>query len=149
VLTDIPQALEGKDVKDLLINVGSGGGAAAVASSGAPAAGGAAAPEEAKEEEKKEEGKYSVLFSILLVTQANAIRQKRKSQTRIWVSDFSTKRLLLFLSVLAMHGSVFRPSVQYLLGLAASIERASSYDGTIPRISNLSLRPRDTNVLGI
>ena len=44
------QALEGKDVKDLLSNVGSGGGAAA------PAAGGAAdAPaEEAKEEEKEE-----------------------------------------------------------------------------------------------
>lgn len=46
------KALEGKDVKDLLLNVGSGGGAAA-----APAAGGAeAAPaaEEAKEEKKAE-----------------------------------------------------------------------------------------------
>jgi ribosomal protein L12E/L44/L45/RPP1/RPP2 len=50
------QALEGKDVKDMLLNVGSGGGAAA-APSGA-AAGGASgdAPAEAKEEEKKEEG---------------------------------------------------------------------------------------------
>jgi 60s Acidic ribosomal protein len=48
------QALEGKDVKDLLLNVGSGGGAAA-----APSAGGAAggpAPEEAAKEEEKEEG---------------------------------------------------------------------------------------------
>lgn len=108
-------------MKDLLMNVGSGGGAAAVASSSAPAAGGAAAPEEAKEEEK-EEGKYSDLFSVTLVTQANAFPQKRKSQTRIWDSDFSTKRLPLLLSVLTMHGSVFRPSVQYLLGLAASIE---------------------------
>lgn len=47
------QALEGKDVKDLLSNVGSGGGAAA----SGPAAGGAAAggaAEEAKEEEKEE-----------------------------------------------------------------------------------------------
>lgn len=50
------QALEGKDVKDMLLNVGSGGGAAAAPSGGA--AGGAAggAPAEAKEEEKKEEG---------------------------------------------------------------------------------------------
>ncbi|EPE05675.1 60s acidic ribosomal protein p1 [Ophiostoma piceae UAMH 11346] len=50
------KALEGKDVKDLLSNVGSGGGAAAPAA-GAAAAGGAAAeeaPEEAKVEEKEE-----------------------------------------------------------------------------------------------
>ncbi|KIL96612.1 hypothetical protein FAVG1_01356 [Fusarium avenaceum] len=49
------KALEGKDVKDLLVNVGSGGGAAPAA--GGAAAGGAAeeaAPEEAKEEEKEE-----------------------------------------------------------------------------------------------
>ncbi len=91
-----PQALEGKDVKSLLLNVGSGGGAAAVASSGAPAAGGAAAPEEAKEE-VKEEGKHPDILSVPLVTQANAFPQRRRSQTRIWVSDFSTKRLpLLF-----------------------------------------------------
>jgi hypothetical protein len=44
------QALEGKDVKDLLLNVGSGGGTAA-----APAAGGAAASGDAPAEEKKEE----------------------------------------------------------------------------------------------
>ncbi|KAI0005631.1 ribosomal protein 60S [Xylariaceae sp. FL0662B] len=49
------KALEGKDVKELLSNIGSGGGAAAA---GPAAAGGAAAPaEEAKEEEKKEEEK--------------------------------------------------------------------------------------------
>ncbi|KAI9163011.1 60S acidic ribosomal protein P1 [Paramyrothecium foliicola] len=51
------KALEGKDVKELLTNVGSGGGAAAPAG-GAPAAaaGGDAAPaaEEKKEEEKDE-----------------------------------------------------------------------------------------------
>ncbi|KAF5018901.1 hypothetical protein F66182_9096 [Fusarium sp. NRRL 66182] len=50
------KALEGKDVKDILVNVGSGGGAAPAAAGGA-AAGGAAdeAPaEEAKEEEKEE-----------------------------------------------------------------------------------------------
>ncbi|KAI1402037.1 ribosomal protein 60S [Hypoxylon fuscum] len=52
------KALEGKDVKDLLSNVGSGGGAAA----SGPAAGGAAAggaAEEAKEEEKEEEKEES------------------------------------------------------------------------------------------
>jgi large subunit ribosomal protein LP1 len=48
------QALEGKDVKDLLLNVGSGGGAAAAPTAGGAAAGGDAAAEEAKEEEKVE-----------------------------------------------------------------------------------------------
>ncbi|KAF3760646.1 ribosomal protein 60S [Cryphonectria parasitica EP155] len=52
------KALEGKDVKDLLTNVGSGGGAAAPAAGGA-AAGGAAAAEEAKEEAKEEEKEES------------------------------------------------------------------------------------------
>jgi len=47
------QALEGKDIKDLLSNVGSGGGAAAPAAGGA-AGGGAAAAEETKAEEKEE-----------------------------------------------------------------------------------------------
>ncbi|PCH36033.1 ribosomal protein 60S [Wolfiporia cocos MD-104 SS10] len=52
----LAKALEGKNVKELLSNVGAGGGAPAV---GAPAAaGGAAAAAEApKEEEKKEEEK--------------------------------------------------------------------------------------------
>ncbi|PNS19441.1 hypothetical protein CAC42_7285 [Sphaceloma murrayae] len=52
------KALEGKDVKDLLLNVGSGGGAAAAPAAGgaAAASGEAAAPaaEEKKEEEKEE-----------------------------------------------------------------------------------------------
>ncbi|KAK5167899.1 60S acidic ribosomal protein P1 [Cryomyces antarcticus] len=53
------KALEGKDVKDLLLNVGSGGGAAAAAAPAAGGAGGAAAggAAEEKEEEKKEEEK--------------------------------------------------------------------------------------------
>lgn len=53
------QALEGKDVKDLLLNVGSGGGAAPAAGGAAPAAGGAAAAEAPKEEEKEEEKEES------------------------------------------------------------------------------------------
>lgn len=55
--TLLAKALEGKNVKELLSNVGSGGGAPAV---GAPAAGGgaaAAAADEAPAEEKKEEEK--------------------------------------------------------------------------------------------
>ncbi len=48
------QALEGKDVKDLLLNVGSGGGAAAAPAAGGAASGDAAA--EAPKEEEKEEG---------------------------------------------------------------------------------------------
>ncbi|KAI0386608.1 ribosomal protein 60S [Hypomontagnella monticulosa] len=53
------KALEGKDVKDMLSNVGSGGGAAAAGpAAGAGGAGGAAA-EEAKEEEKEEEKEES------------------------------------------------------------------------------------------
>jgi len=51
------KALEGKDVKDLLSNVGSGGAAAAPAAGGAAAAGGAV--EEAKAEEKEEEKEES------------------------------------------------------------------------------------------
>ncbi|POS83195.1 hypothetical protein EPUL_003944 [Erysiphe pulchra] len=47
------KALEGKDVKELLLNVGSGGGAAAPASSGD--SGAAAATEDKKAEEKEEE----------------------------------------------------------------------------------------------
>ena len=51
------KALEGKDVKDMLLNVGSGGGAAAAApAAGGAAAGGAAAAEAAPAEEEKEEG---------------------------------------------------------------------------------------------
>ncbi|KAK4224739.1 ribosomal protein 60S [Podospora fimiseda] len=52
------KALEGKDVKDLLSNVGSGGAAAGPAAGGAAAAAGGAA-EETKEEEKVEEKEES------------------------------------------------------------------------------------------
>jgi len=52
------KALEGKNVKDMLLNVGSGGGAAAAApSGGAAAAGGSAPAEEAPKAEEKEEEK--------------------------------------------------------------------------------------------
>ncbi|CAO1625469.1 unnamed protein product [Jaminaea pallidilutea] len=54
--TLLAKALEGKDVKELLSNVGSGAGGAAAAAPAA-AAGGAAPAAEEKKEEKKEEAK--------------------------------------------------------------------------------------------
>jgi len=62
------KALEGKDVKDLLLNVGSGGGAAAAPAGGAAggAGGDAAAAEEVKEEkeEEKEESDDDMGFGL-------------------------------------------------------------------------------------
>ncbi|KAL2059107.1 hypothetical protein ABVK25_000399 [Lepraria finkii] len=52
------KALEGKNVKDMLLNVGSGGGVAAAPAGGAAAGGSAAdAPAEAEKKEEKEEEK--------------------------------------------------------------------------------------------
>ncbi|CUS13074.1 unnamed protein product [Tuber aestivum] len=59
ILTKDQQALEGKDVKDLLLNVGSGGGAAAAPGGGAAAGGGAGGAAEEKEPEKEEEKEES------------------------------------------------------------------------------------------
>ncbi|KAL8857337.1 MAG: hypothetical protein Q9178_006103 [Gyalolechia marmorata] len=53
------KALEGKNVKDMLLNVGSGGGAAAAPTGGAGGAAAETAPEEAKEEKKEEEKEES------------------------------------------------------------------------------------------
>ncbi|KAF7846264.1 hypothetical protein BT93_L4752 [Corymbia citriodora subsp. variegata] len=63
------KALEGKDVKDMLLNVGSGGGAAAApAAGGASGAGGAAAAAEeekpAEKEEEKEESDEDMGFGL-------------------------------------------------------------------------------------
>lgn len=62
------KALEGKDVKDLLLNVGSGGNAAAPAAGGAGGGGGGTggATEEAPKEEEKEEGE-NVLISVNVI----------------------------------------------------------------------------------
>ncbi|KAL8633046.1 hypothetical protein Q9189_001300 [Teloschistes chrysophthalmus] len=51
------KALEGKNVKDMLLNVGSGGGAAAAPTGGAGGGATAEAPAEQAKEEKKEEEK--------------------------------------------------------------------------------------------
>ncbi|KAL8693669.1 MAG: hypothetical protein Q9218_001526 [Villophora microphyllina] len=50
------KALEGKNVKDMLLNIGSGGGAAAAPTGGAGGGGTVEAPVEEAKEEKKEEG---------------------------------------------------------------------------------------------
>ncbi|KZP07836.1 ribosomal protein 60S [Athelia psychrophila] len=57
--TLLAKALEGKNVKDLLSNVGAGGGAPATGAAPAAAAGGAAAAEAPKAEEKVEEKEES------------------------------------------------------------------------------------------
>jgi len=59
------KALDGKDVKDLLLNVGSGGGAAAAPAAGAGGAGGdAPAAEEKPKEEEKEESDEDMGFGL-------------------------------------------------------------------------------------
>ena len=63
-LTKGQQALEGKDVKDLLLNVGSGGGAAAAPGGAAAASGGAGGAAEEKEPEKEEGSLYPTTPSV-------------------------------------------------------------------------------------
>lgn len=93
------KALEGKDVKDLLTNVGSGGGAAPAAAGGAaPAAGGDAAAADAPAEKAKEEGKF---FFVLQISEFFLwssytdwdLLQRRRSPTTTWASVSSTKRV--------------------------------------------------------
>jgi len=92
--TDRLKALEGKNVKDMLLNVGSGGGGAAAAapSGGAATSGGAGDAPAAKEEEKKEEGKIAGIISASWIIFTHSL-QRRKSQTRIWASVCLIKRL--------------------------------------------------------
>ncbi|KAI5813087.1 50S ribosomal protein LP1 [Pyronema omphalodes] len=62
------KALEGKDLKEMLLNVGSGGAApaaaAGAASSGAAAGGAAEAAEEKKEEKEEEESDEDMGFGL-------------------------------------------------------------------------------------
>ena len=99
LLLTVLQALAGKNVKDMLLNVGSGGGAAAAAPTGG--ASGAAATAEApaeKEEEKKEEGRIAHIFGVSVLKREilTYVLQRRKSPTRIWGSVFSTRRAFSF-----------------------------------------------------
>ena len=65
---------------------------------GAAAAGGDAPAEEAKKEEK-EEGMHCLCCAFTLSIILTKCPQRRKSQTRIWVSVYSTKRRSLFPSL--------------------------------------------------
>jgi 60s Acidic ribosomal protein len=77
----VKKALEGKDVKDLLLNVGSGGGAAPTAAGGAATSGGAGgAAEEAPKEEEKEEGMY--ISSLANISAANTHLRERGIRRR-------------------------------------------------------------------
>jgi 60s Acidic ribosomal protein len=84
------QALEGKDLKDIILNIGAGGGAAA-----APAAGGAAdasgAPAEAAKEEEKEEGTFTNTFEVRM---AKLIRNREGRVRRRY--GIRTFRLSIF-----------------------------------------------------
>jgi len=79
ILTKGQQALEGKDVKDLLLNVGSGGGAAAAPGGGAAAASGGAGAAEEKEPEKEEGSHYPLtpgpLSGYILTSYVKTIRE--------------------------------------------------------------------------
>ena len=74
------KALEGKDVKDLLLNVGSGGAAAPAA--GGAAAGGAAASADAPAEEKAEEGKLNRMRESNAGTRSLTISPNREGGVR-------------------------------------------------------------------
>jgi hypothetical protein len=93
------QALEGKDVKDLLLNVGSGGGAAAAPTTGGAASGGDAAAEETKEEEKEEGTIYLVLCRYPDI-QTNNFYSKGGVRRGYGFRSFRLERFLSFLSVL-------------------------------------------------
>jgi hypothetical protein len=96
--TWISQALEGKDVKDLLLNVGSGGGAAAAPTAGG-AASGAAAVEETKEEEK-EEGMICPMFGHLQDDFTDIFNSKGRVRRGYGFRSIRLERFLSFLSVL-------------------------------------------------
>ena len=115
------KALEGKDVKDMLLNVGSGGGAAAAApAAGGATAGGAAAAEEApKEEEKKEEGIFSPItvpeLTKINFTDAGVIR--REGRVRRGYGFRSLRLSVDFNSTLFSLHHLPRPPVYELHGL--------------------------------
>ena len=106
----IIQALEGKDVKDLLLNVGSGGGAAA-----APAAGGAAASGEAPAEEKKEEkeeGKIKVEFETITSSLMHSRYREGRVGRRhgLWTVRLSSYRDQLIADITTHYISKLPPS---------------------------------------
>lgn len=76
---NLTQALEGKNVKEMLLNVGSGGGAAGAPTGGAGPVANEVPVDEAKEE-KKEEGTVYVRSSVYHAgTDAGSLPEKEES----------------------------------------------------------------------
>jgi hypothetical protein len=99
----LAQALEGKDVKDLLTNVGSGGGAAAVSSGGAAGgAGGAAPAEDAKVEEKEEGMRFQHHINEFL--EADLDDREGRVRRGYGFRTFRLRDFWVILSVLTLHG---------------------------------------------
>jgi large subunit ribosomal protein LP1 len=97
----LAKALEGKDVKSMLTNIGAGGGAPAAAAPGAAAGGAAAAGGDAPAaEEKKEEAKEGksiferLTFKLVMMTDGLCVLLilHPQSPTTTWDSDCSTKQ---------------------------------------------------------
>jgi len=83
------------------------------------------AEEEEEKEEEKEEGMFPEPRAKLCDTDQQLIvlfHREGRVRRGYGFRTFRLSHFRFFLCVLTMHGSVFRPSVQYLLGLAASIE---------------------------
>jgi large subunit ribosomal protein LP1 len=102
--TLLAKALEGKNVKDLLSNVGAGGGGPAVGApsaggggGGAPAAAAAPAEEKKKEEEKEESDDDMVSVSPKRIRIRDAYHNVRAlvSSTDLWSRIIHSHRLLL------------------------------------------------------
>ena len=137
--TLLAKALEGKNVKELLSNVGSGGGAPAV---GAPAAGGgaaAAAADEAPAEEKKEEEKeesdddmvrmHSICYVCQVLTYAYVIGLW--SLRLIYCSHLH--RLLAFPIALYFPLALHAPKIIILLRASADAPKYAQVVPELPR----------------
>lgn len=117
------QALEGKDVKDLLLNVGSGGGAAPAAA-GAAASGDASAPAEEKKEEKEEGTKILTILRNTTSFYANYYYSQGGVRRGYGFRSFRLNFCLNFsLCTFKCMATVYLPSVQYWAGRVASINK--------------------------
>lgn len=100
------KALEGKDVKDLLLNVGSGGGAAAPAAGAAGGAADAGAAADAPKAEEKEEGSFNTLMNLcLMASNANSLNREGRIRRRHGIRSIRLsvfRKLLLRIYIMAM-----------------------------------------------
>ena len=125
-------------MKDILTNVGSGGGAAAAAPATGGATGGAAA-EEAPKEEAKEEGEqiFAVLTRQDMLTKMRP--QRKKSQTRIWVSGCSIREdsgrdFFLHLAVIGVYPASQSRSTTLRISAPCDLDVSSNLMKCLPSI---------------